>query len=196
MTSKLDPVHTFLLENHPEENITMFKSRLTNWDWAKEIKNSNVANKDGLVIFVGKRNEVLYIGQSEFLARYVNVIKDTYGVQPNKIFVISNENPSSKLMNTNSYRARFNPTYNSNKNHRFLFDNSKTVLNLSPRYEKIVKWIVNHPESTYTTFTKVYTKADIQGLCRAFSLIRVSYKELKLAIKANTKDIKVSNRGL
>lgn len=195
MATKFDPIYKFLLQNHAEENITLFKSSASNWDWAREIKRSSIATKDGLIIFVGKRNKVLYIGQSEFINNYVSLIKDTHNIEPTKIFVINNENPSSKLMNVNSYRATFNPVYNSDRNHRFLFDSGKTVLNLSPRYEKIVQWIINHPESTFTTFTRVYTATDLRGLCKAFSLIRISYKELKSAIKANNKSI-IVNRSL
>jgi hypothetical protein len=196
MAPKFDPIHEFLLENHKEEHITVFSSRTANWDWAKDIKKSEIATKDGLIIFVGKRNKVLYIGQSEFINKYVTLINNIHDMEPAKVYVVNNENPSSRIMNVNSYRARFNPVHNSNRNHRFMFDSGKIVLNLSPRYEKIVQWIVTHPESTYTSFTKVYNVADIAGLCKAFSLIRVSYKDLKAAIKANNKDIIVLNRGL
>lgn len=186
----------FLLKNHKEENIVTFKSNYSNWDWARTIKASKVASRDGLLIFVGKNNKVLYIGQTEFISTYVTGIKHQFDLHPTRIYVIHNENPSSKMMTTNAYRAKFNPLHNSRSNGRFLFDGGKTVLNLSPKYEKMVGWITRNGNARFVDFTDLYSYADLKGLCKCFSLIRTSYKDLKLAIKANTKEIKVLNRSL
>ena len=52
MATKFDPIYKFLLQNHAEENITLFKSSASNWDWAREINRSSIATKDGLIIFI------------------------------------------------------------------------------------------------------------------------------------------------
>lgn len=190
-------IDDLIRKNHKKENITVFKSSLKDWDWAKAIKASEIATKDGLLIFI-KDQKVMYVGQTEYIALYLNTIKYKYTtLKPTTIYVINNENPSDRIMATDAYRAKLNPVLNSDKrNAKYIFDKSSTVLNLSPRYEKIVDWIKRHPNSTRKEFLDIYTCNDIISLCKSFNLIKQSYKDLKAVIASKNKTIRVLNRSI
>lgn len=189
-TKSLD-MHKFLIKYHSEDHIHLFGAINNHWNWYRQIRNSNVANKEGLVIFLGKDDQVLYIGHTSHIASYFKMIKYSYNINPIKIFIVCNENPSKYVHAVTAYRAKFKPLLNSERNTRFMFDSTTTVLNLNSRSEKVLDWIKRHPNSTRQEFILVFNQQDLATLCKCFNSNKISYKELKAKVFKTKNNIKV-----
>ena len=185
-TKKLFNMHKFLIKYHSEDNIHVFgainTNNVNNWNWAKAIKNSNVATLEGLIIFVGNNEKVLYIGHTSHVGSYITSLSYSLNVYPTRIFVVCNENPSMYVHAVTAYRAKFKPLLNSDRNQRFMFDSTSTVINLNTRTEKVLDWIKRHPNSTRKEFMAIYNNGDLLALCKCFNVNKLSYKMLKAAV--------------
>ena len=186
-------MHKFLVKHHSEDNVHLFGAINAHWNWVRQIRNSNVANLEGLVIFMSKDDQVLYIGHTSHVGQYVQM-NNVKGIKPHKIFIVCNENPSMYTHAVTAYRAKFKPILNSERNQRFIFDCNNTVLNLNTRSEKALEWIKGHANSTRKEFVLVFSVNDLIALCKCFSVNRISYKALKTKIFKVKSNIRVISK--
>jgi len=175
----------FLCQHHDANNIYDIKI-LANNPWHIVLRRSDLASKEGLLIFLDSKNTVLYIGQCQRIYDYSSSIYNYYGLtETARVIIVNNENPSKLVHAVGAYRAKFSPKYNSDKGTRFMFNSMYPTTNVNSLCNKAIDWITEHPDSKRVEFISAFNDDKLtlcSKLCRAFSLPSNSYKSLKIAV--------------
>jgi hypothetical protein len=180
-------IYEFLVDAHGKELVTTVNIPSNN-NWHHVVRLEEVASESGLLILVNSKNVVLYIGQTNYIAEYVNGLAKTIpNLNPTTVYIVAHANASKFVYAVTAYRSKFKPTYNDNsRNNRFMFSNKATTLNVTDSNMSSLEWIKANPKASYTQFVTAYSKAELRRLSRLFGLKKFSYALLRTKI-LNTK---------
>ena len=187
----MQDIYSYLCSNNDPNNIYTFSSKKLFWDWKEEIKeHKTLLLKSAILVFVGFNKSVLYVGSTELVKTYINVIRAVNGLQINTIYVVLEE-PINLLHKTKECRQLFLPNKNSyTGNNKFIAQKDENYLVLSLSKRQAVEWILNNHSAPFDEFICLFSYSVITSLCRSFKCTRHNLSELQHAIKNNKKIIK------